>query len=133
MHNVTTREKTCDEVENEIQQLDFVEHPAVRIQLLKMIDNWMFTDETFSLCFDVGMYLGEVFRRSLPGVKWSYHTKLKNSNVNKPILEGFFTELPPIDLVLVFAAKIYERTASSGELIRLYDWWVNNYYIKPSP
>ncbi|MEK6953029.1 MAG: hypothetical protein AABX29_08500 [Nanoarchaeota archaeon] len=85
---------------------------------------WTFTEETFSLFFDIGIYFGTVFTKKFKIVKWTYVTKPKNYvDRNWPILSGFKTNLNPVRLVDVLANQLLDRTQNYSRLKELYQIW----------
>ena len=97
---VSTRKLTREEVEEVKKNISFpVELP---------IDDWRLDLKTLSLCVDIGMYMGEVFRTNHPSVHWDI--KLKGSrnyiDFGAPVLIGF-GEVPmnPLRIVEVVAIK----------------------------
>ena len=89
------------------------------------------TNRTFSLAMDIGMYLGQVFQRSFPNLKWELMLGGKrNINYGQPVLVGFrVTPLNPVHLVVVSAYKLAGKNSSGDRLRELYDTW-SDYVIK---
>lgn len=84
-----------------------------------------FTDETLSLCWDVGIYFAKVFEKNIKGLKWDFVRKPKNNvYYHLPVLVGFGqNEFSPKDIMEVVAAKIIKGKDVSQELKRLYEVW----------
>lgn len=91
------------------------------------------TAETEYILRDIGMYLGEVFRKNHPGIYWTYYTKPKRDFfVNHPLLKGFVDRsfgapfdavFEPIHMAHVQAAKILNGKSADNDLYNLYLWW----------
>ena len=126
--HVHTRDKTKEELEEEESKIT---NPVHRQIWQLTVTKWIWTMETTSLCWDIGIYFGEVFRAKFESVKWTYFTKPKNSvDVNRPILTGFGSPMNPFRLMMVFAAKIHDKKAGPEELMRLYKVWLGNMKLK---
>ncbi len=116
--HVHKRNRTREEIRKEYENLN----PKFKGHL--EIEDWVLSDETISLCFDVGIYFSKVFQRKFKDVKWSYYTKPKNDiDVNKPILRGFKIPLNPFNIVLVFASKVVDKNQGSQYLYNLFEIW----------
>ncbi len=91
------------------------------------------TLETEYILRDVGMYLGETFRKNHPNIYWTYYTKPRRDFfVNHPLLKGFIETsfgppfeacFEPIHMVGVQAAKILCKKSSDADLFNLYCFW----------
>jgi hypothetical protein len=82
---------------------------------------------------DIGMYLGETFRKNHPQIYWTYYTKPKrNFFVNHPLLKGFVSaesgiprelEFEPIHMARVQAASVLNHSAKETDLLKIYNIW----------
>lgn len=84
------------------------------------------TNKTFSLAFDVGMYLSEIFRRNFPSLRWDLILKNKKlAEYGQPVLVGFRGGVPlnPIWIMIVLAYAIADKTKSGARLLELYNYW----------
>ena len=92
------------------------------------LEEWNLTDETFSLCYDIGMYLGRVMEENLPGVHWIRVTKPKNlMEYNMTALAGFAA--PAVDTVGLAQSIAYgvARGKTGGARLReVYDIWAGH-------
>lgn len=92
------------------------------------------TLETEYIVRDIGMYLGETFRKNNKRIYWTYYTKPRRDFfVNYPLLKGFIdrtfgqpfeASFEPVHMVGVQAAKIIDRTAKDQDLVNLYNLWI---------
>lgn len=92
------------------------------------------TLETEYIIRDIGMYLGETFRKNNARIYWTYYTKPRRDFfVNYPLLKGFIdrsfgqpfeASFEPIHMVRVQAAKIIDKTSKVQDLEDLYNLWV---------
>lgn len=93
------------------------------------------TLETEYILRDIGMYLGETFRKNHPQIYWTYYTKPKRSFfVNHPLLKGFVdmttgvpfdAEFEPIHMAGVQAAKILSKKTKETDLFEIYKIWAS--------
>jgi hypothetical protein len=91
------------------------------------IQDWELTNRTLSLTMDIGMYLGRVFEKNLPGLKWVMVKKPKNdANYQQPVLVGTGKrELNPVWILVVCAYSLADNTRGPERLRELYDIWAN--------
>ncbi len=88
--------------------------------------DWMLTDITISLIYDVGMYLGEVFTHSDVRLSWILSVKTRKSDFQyqKPVVTGFGKiDCDPIGLVHVIALKYIDKSSRPSELLGIYNYW----------
>lgn len=91
------------------------------------------TLETEYILRDIGMYLGETFRKNNSAVYWTYYTKPRRDFfVNHPLLKGFIdrtfdtpfeASFEPIHMAGVQAAKIISNKSSDSDLLNIYKIW----------
>lgn len=93
------------------------------------------TLETEYIIRDIGMYLGETFRRNNSNIYWTYYTKPRRDFfVNSPLLKGFVDNtfgkpfdacFEPVHMTHIQAIKILKGTAKNTDLFDLYHLWAN--------
>lgn len=91
------------------------------------------TLETEYILRDIGMYLGETFRKNNPHIYWTYYTKPRRDFfVNHPLLKGFIdrsygqifeASFEPIHMAGVQAVKIMKKTSKDTDLLNIYNIW----------
>lgn len=91
------------------------------------------TLETEYILRDVGMYLGETFRKNYSNIYWTFYTKpSRDFFVNHPLLKGFVDMttgkafeacFEPIHMVHVQATRIINNTSRDTDLLKLYNIW----------
>lgn len=91
------------------------------------------TLETEYILRDIGMYLGETFRKNHSNIYWTYYTKPRRDFfVNHPLLKGFAEIVngepvpicfEPIHMAGVQASKILKNKSNDSDLYNLYQWW----------
>lgn len=116
---VATRSKTETEKEKEENKITGLLKGHIDV------DNETFTDETVSICSDIGIYFGEVLRKE-KDLKWSFVLKPKKYvEYAQPILikKGVQIDLNPRAVIENVARKILEDTYREDELVKLYNVW----------
>jgi hypothetical protein len=116
------------------------DYPHAFRQYLLNQEKQQFSLQTEYILIDIGIYVGEVFVRENPTIRWGYYTEPKTDFfVNKPVLCGFVdtrftphfqTEFEPIHMVGVQAANIWDNTQKDTDLLDLYRKWIK--YIPDS-
>ncbi len=91
------------------------------------------TLETEYILRDIGMYLGEVFRKNCRNIHWTYYTQPKRDMyVNHPLLQGFVdrstgtpfnASFEPIHMARVQAIKLLNGKSMDEDLLKLYWFW----------
>jgi hypothetical protein len=92
------------------------------------VDDWVLTDRTFSYAFDVGIYFGEVLKKSIDGMDWELKVNAPSAvDYHLPILhcEGSL-DCCPYHLMKMYAYGIARKTQGSERLRELYAIWVVN-------
>lgn len=99
------------------------------------------TLETEYILRDIGMYLGETFRKNHPNICWTYYTKpSRDMFVNHPLLKGFIdmtTGRPcevcfePIHMARIQATKILKKTAKDTDLLHIHNIWAEKAQGEP--
>jgi len=89
------------------------------------INNWDLSVETYSFCFDIGIYFALVLQKNVPDVKWKLISKAKRHVfLNQPVLTGLkYPELNPFSIMTVFARKLLTKASSGDRLEELYRIW----------
>ncbi len=71
------------------------------------IRNWVLTDETISLSFDIGIYMAKIFENKFRSIRWTYLTERMHATYpNEPILDGIFGQFSPFREVLTFSYSV---------------------------
>jgi hypothetical protein len=80
---------------------------------------------TFAICFDVGMYLSQVFIKNHASLHWGQEFLTKRYIHNgKPVILGFSDAFEPVWMMLVLANRIVNGKATGLGLRELYDTWI---------
>lgn len=83
------------------------------------------TDETFSLAFDIGLYLSQVFLAAHPQLRWEQPLGSKRHiDYGQPVLIGF-GKVPfnPVRMVITFAYSLARGSRGGEGLHELFDIW----------
>lgn len=86
------------------------------------IDDWRFSDETFSNIINVGLYLGEVMIHKHPDLKWEQYLK-KTVDYGQVIIKVGKVEMNPMGLVDVTCLKIVNKNKSPKRLHEIVHLW----------
>jgi hypothetical protein len=92
------------------------------------ITAWELSEQTVSLCADVGIYFAEVLRSRHPHLEWSYFTKPKiDADLNQPVLTNFrqSVRLNSIAIVSIIAYKIIDGESSGPVFQKTFSYWDN--------
>ena len=116
---IVGRRRTLDEIRSEMARW------SKRSRELGLpVDELTLTEESFSICIDVGIYLGECYRRHLPDARWALCTKPRNDiSYHQPRIEGL--EPHPIDPIRVTVSNGYlvaQGQGHSGMFVEGYQW-----------
>ena len=90
------------------------------------IDDWRFTDETFSNIITIGIYLGDVMIHKHPRLKWEQcFSGKKNINYGQMIIRIGKKEMNPMRLVNTICLKIVDnRPDSLLEIVHVWEEYV---------
>ena len=89
-----------------------------------------FTDETVSICFDIGIYLGEMLINNLSGLQWFQKLTSKNYiDYAQPLIGKKESSVPvnPRRIVESVAQRIIENDPKQISFEKLYDDWLENF------
>jgi hypothetical protein len=90
------------------------------------INDWEMTTETYSKLVDAGIYFGEVFINTYPGLKWeqSISKIRKDANRGHMVIKGFGRkELNPLRTMYVIGTGLATNQESENCLFELYHVW----------
>lgn len=89
------------------------------------VPDYILTDVTVSIAYDVGMYLGQVLSRNHDSVRWTQHLGSKNSvDYGQPVLEGFGkAKFNPIRIAQVIAIQMTQGNQDGSRLRSIYELW----------
>jgi hypothetical protein len=83
------------------------------------------TNRTFSLAMDIGMYLGLVFLRNHPSLKWEQPLGSRRFvDYGQPVLVGFGkTVLNPVHILVIHAYRVVSKEEENKTLFDLFNIW----------
>jgi hypothetical protein len=94
-------------------------------------DSYLLDDKTISICFDVGIYLGELMISLDNKISWKLETRDDFSDFGQPILakKGCKFDVNPFRVTKNMAAKIYENRYVEGQIISAFNVWKKGFGI----
>lgn len=115
VQHVETRKRTHNEMMEIKNNLSFP---------IDVPDNEL-TNRTFSLAFDVSMYVSQVFLKNYPELKWSQEFGSKNNaDYGQPVLGGFGSRLfNPVRMLVTFSYGAADKENLGKDLRELYEVW----------
>jgi hypothetical protein len=83
------------------------------------------TNRTFSLAMDIGMYLGQVILKNVPGTSWDQPVKSpKLVDHGQPVIKGAGkVPLNPVRITVTLAYGLAANKETGGGLRTIYDIW----------
>lgn len=92
-------------------------------------DNYVLDKEAISICYDLGIFLGELIIELDSRIKWNLETDTKYADYGQPVLvkKGIKLKLNPFRVVKNIAATIYEGRYNESEIIRVFNTWKRLY------
>lgn len=84
-----------------------------------------FTDQTVSICFDIGLYLGDLLIYNIPGMKWSQSLRNKNFiyYAQPLVAKQGRVEINPRAAVEGMAMRILDRDVEEVTFVEQYLIW----------
>jgi hypothetical protein len=119
--SIVVAKKGAEQKSQEIEALP----PVLRKIGESVVEDWDLTPESLSIAVDVGIYLGEVFRRNLSEVEWVLCNRPKsNVSFHQPVLRGFGKRtLDPIRGTVGIAFGMARGDQNVAELERGFRMW----------
>lgn len=117
---VATRPRTAEEMaEMKAQRGEL----AVKMGLT--LEDWELTNRTYSLAMDIGMYLGEVMRKTHSSLVWDQYLKNKrDSDYGQVSIEGTrVVSMNTVSFLIGIAGSIVRKTKTGVALRQTYDIW----------
>lgn len=90
------------------------------------IENLKLTNKTYSLAFDVGLYLASVFIKEHPQLQWIHniHTRKDDADYGQPVLNGFGKLVfNPIRKMVITAYAFVKKSKTPSSILELYSLW----------
>lgn len=95
------------------------------------VDDWELTNMTFSIAFDIGMYLANVFLKNHSSLIWKHHNtgRKDHEDYGQPVISGFNKKMQfnPTRISVTAAYGFADNTREDNELKRIYDIWLKMY------
>lgn len=113
---IETRQRTEEEIAAMKAGLEW---PASQIEIPRL----ELTNKTYSLAFDIGMYLSQVLLKNVPGIRWEHKTKGSKRWIEygQPILVGWVKRVKtdsfnPTRVIVSLAFSLARKEESGKEL-----------------
>lgn len=86
--------------------------------------HWEFTEETISLCFDVGLYLSNTLTTQLPDLKWIQPLRSINTpNYGEPVISNGKLNMDSWNIMHVIALKLIKPPYDTDIIYDIYHIW----------
>lgn len=123
---ISTRDRTPFEIHEINSKLG-------KFQGLIPIARLVLSQESYSLAFDLGMYLSQVLIKNVPGLHWELVTKPKNDAFyNHPVLKLTGKMMcDPVHLSIIYAGGLNDGTYKPIGLKELYEIWKKDFVENP--
>ncbi len=114
---VASRPMTPEEIKEEENKL------LPQFKDIIQIDTKTLSSQTVSICFDVGIYVGECLKNKLSHLQWKLFEGRKYIDHNQPVLEDFNgAGFNPRRIGEVQAGKIL-KGIGKVDLLQIYNYW----------
>lgn len=112
---VATRERTAEEM-SEIKAKMTMDLP---------IESRELTNRTYSLAMDIGMYLGEMMRKTHPSLRWDQYLKNKrDADYGQVSINGTgVVSMNVVSFLIGIAGSIHRKKKTGRALRQTYDIW----------
>jgi hypothetical protein len=113
-----TRSSTAREIAEDRNDLPSRLRPFVEIE------DWQLTEDTLSLCVDVGIYFAEIIREENSSLEWRLWTR-KTVGYNRPVLSGFVGDVPldPVRITINIVLGSVKDEFGENRLEELFHVW----------
>ena len=94
-------------------------------------DEYLFDKRTISLCFDIGIFLGDLIVSLDKKVKWNQETDINFADFGQPILQkkGCLLKINPFRVSKNIAARIHEGSYINGQLALAFSTWKKGFKV----
>ncbi|HEY6977515.1 MAG TPA: hypothetical protein VH396_14555, partial [Chitinophagaceae bacterium] len=95
-------------------------------------DDYLLDKRTISICYDVGIFLGELIISLDDKIKWKLETDDEFVDYGQPVLykKNCKLKLNPFSVAKNMAAKIYKGTYTDGQIISVFSAWKKGFYVE---
>jgi hypothetical protein len=125
-HSVSTISKSKEQFNSELDKV-----PA-HLKPYAKPDDYLLDKKTISICYDVGIYLGELIIKLDNRIRWKLQTDDEYADYGQPILGKSNTkfDVNPFRVSKNVAAKIYEGRYADGQLIGFFNAWKKAFKVE---
>jgi hypothetical protein len=126
LNNVSAVQKTNEQLQNEIKKIP--EH----LKPYAKPDDYLLDTNTISICYDVGIFMGELLIAIDKNIKWRLEVDDEYKDYGQPVLSKQYCklELNPFRVVKNLAATIYEGKYVEGKLISVFEAWKKGFGVE---
>ncbi|MCB9252952.1 MAG: hypothetical protein H6605_10825 [Flavobacteriales bacterium] len=98
-------------------------------------DKYLLDKKTVSICYDIGIYLGDLIISLDSKVKWKLETDIKDIDYGQPVLtkNGCKLTINPFIVAKNTASKIYKKTYHEGQIISFFNAWKKGFKVGNEP
>jgi hypothetical protein len=125
LNSISTQPKPKEQFNAELEKL-----PA-HLKPYAKPDNYVLDKTTISICYDVGIYLGDLIIDLDNKIKWQLETDDEFSDYGQPVLvkKGSKLKINPFRVAKNVAAKIYEGRYNEGQIIGFFNAWKKGFKV----
>ena len=130
-------ESKLDVIESVLKQFVLTRKQSVKekrgiiSKILFQERKFVLDDITMSICYDLGIYLGELIISLDSSIKWQQEIDQRFVDYGQPILfkKEIKLGLSPFRVVRIMAAKIYDGTYIDGGVSNVFSAWKRGYQV----
>jgi hypothetical protein len=95
------------------------------------IDDYIFDSKTISICYDIGIFMGELIIRIDDKIHWRLERDDDFADYGQPVLakNGCALQINPFRVAKNAAAKIYEDRYEDGQMFSFFNAWKKGFKV----
>ena len=125
LNSITVFAKPKDQINTEMGKVPSQFKPFV------FPADYVLDKKTISVCYDIGIFLGELIISLDNKIKWELETNDEYSDFGQPVLTKRNSKLSinPFTVTKNMATKIYEGRYSDGQIISAFNAWKKGFKV----
>ncbi len=125
LNSVSTMHKPKEQFKTESEQIPAALKPYAKP------DDYILDNRTISICFDVGIYLGDLVISMDNKIKWDLETNDEFADFGQPILAKRSCKLKinPFRVVKNIAATVFEETYGERNIYTVFEAWKKGFNV----
>ncbi|CAN5452851.1 hypothetical protein BH10BAC2_BH10BAC2_33950 [soil metagenome] len=125
LHSVSTVPKPKEQFDAELEKMPMHLKPYAKP------DNYVLDKKTISICYDIGIFLGDLIIKLDPKIKWKLQNSDEYADYGQPILakKNMKFDVNPFRVAKNVASKIYEGKYTEGQIISFFTAWKKGFKI----